>query len=60
MASEQALAAGEHTPETQAASMQQAQGQQQMQITASGEERAGRQEIYDRQAQLAQMNGGGK
>ncbi len=59
-ASEQALAAGEHTPETAAVAQQQAQGQQQMQVTQAGEERAGRQAIYDRQAQLAQMNGGGK
>lgn len=55
-ASEEALAAGEHTPETQAAAMQQAQGQQQMQIAGANEDRTARQSLFDRQAQLSQMN----
>lgn len=58
LATEQSLAAGEHTPDTMAQSMQQQQGQQQMQFAAAGEDRAATQALYDRQSQLAQMSQG--
>lgn len=56
LATEEALANGEHTPETMQQQMAIEQGQQQMQFGAAQEDRAAKESIFQRQQQLYQMS----